>query len=281
MMETLKKILLWIVAVLSGSLATTVLYYIILSLIFPTDVEKRLSEENRLLRRELPGVERSVTLLRDDMEYLEMRDGNIYRSVFKADAPDVDALMDAGKAGDILSEGAAIDSTWRRIYDLVHSGVALKVPVVAPVKGLNYTNVGASTGDRMNPFYKVKAYHDGVDIIAPQDSPVYATASGYVTKVQSTDGGRGNMVEITHDRGYVTRYAHLSQSLVTKGAYVRRGTRIGLVGDSGRAFTTHLHYELHKGGKTLDPVYWFGGSSTHDDYFKMLIMSASSGQSMD
>lgn len=275
----LKKILLYALAAFVVSLAMSVVYYILFSLVFSTGEERSLLRENRLMRRELPQMEKTVNLLRDEMEYLETRDENVYKMVFKSDAPGVDELMEDGRTSDLLEAGGRVDENWKTIFSIL--GSRSEVPLVSPIKNLEHTKIGASVGQKMNPFYKVQTFHDGVDIIAPGNTPVYAAASGYVTAVQSTDGGKGNMVEITHAGGYVTRYAHLSKSFVSKGMRVSCGTRIGLVGDSGRSFTTHLHYEVLKDGEIMNPLYWFAGSTNENEYLRMLVMGAYTGQSQD
>lgn len=276
----LKKILLYAVAAFVVSLAMAVVYYVLFALVLSTGQERRLLRENRLMRRELPEVERTVRLLRDEMEYLEIRDENVYKMVFKSDSPKVDELEEHGRTADLLEAGDRVDENWKAIFSILGSR-AERPPLVSPIKNLEYTKIGASVGQKMNPFYKVQTFHDGVDIIAPGDTPVYAAAPGYVTAVQSTDGGKGNMVEITHSGGYVTRYAHLSKSLVSKGMRVSADTKVGLVGDSGRSFTTHLHYEILKDGEVMNPLYWFGGSTNENEYLRMLVMGAYTGQSQD
>lgn len=136
-------------------------------------------------------------------------------------------------------------------------------------------------GEKINPFYKVKIMHNGLDLIAPAGDPVYATADGYVSDVTMSRKGLGNVVTINHGNGYVTRYAHLADIEVRKGRKVKTGTRIGYVGVSGNSFAPHLHYEVIRDTVVVDPVSHFFASVTPDEYVNMLIMSASTGQSMD
>lgn len=261
------------------SLALTVLYYAVFSLFFSTDIEKELIRENRVYSSELPRVEMAADMVGDVLGLLQMRDENIYRQVFKAELPDVENML-AGKPADALASAASIERSWRDIFDTLSVRNSIP-PMRLPVDGLEYMNVGASIGERMNPFYKVKVHHDGLDMVAVDGTPVRATAAGYVSSVQTSKGGKGNMVEITHPNGYVTRYAHLLRATVQKGQRVRLGEIVGYVGDSGRAFTTHLHYEVFHRGEVLDPVHFFFGSLTPVEYSNFLVMSMSSGQSMD
>lgn len=293
------KIALWTVGVLISSIVLSVLYYVLFALLFSSDVEKALIKENRLYRKYLPEVEETSSLLSTELEFLRRRDENIYKSVFKADAPavlemiesdvvvdDIGGRADAVRRAAIQSDRAMrsadrVEACWREVFDSLESKGYRLPPMAIPVPEVNYQSVGASVGDKLSPFYKLSVRHDGLDIIAPAQTPVYATAPGRVTEVQKANGGKGNMVVISHPGGYVTRYAHLSSIKVSKGSSVNVGDVVGEVGDSGRSFTTHLHYEVEKDGVKLDPNHYFFGSLTPEEYLKILIKSAASGQSMD
>lgn len=280
-MKKFLNILKWVGICFGASLVLSVLYYVICALIFDTDVEKELRDENRLFRRELPQVAVAATLVEQELDVLRLRDENIYHEVFKTDLPHLDDMLESRPADDVLETAGRIEKCWRQALDSLMRSLTAVPPMMFPITGLDHTDVGASTGERMNPFYKVKVHHDGIDLVAPEGTTVYATAPGVVAEVQKTEGGKGNMVEITHRGGYVTRYAHLSEILVKSGTSVSRGRAIGKVGNSGRSFTTHLHYEILYNGEVMDPTHFFFGSLTPEEYLNFLIMSTSSGQSMD
>ena len=94
--------------------------------------------------------------------------------------------------------------------------------------------------------------HKGLDIAAPQGTPVKATASG-ITSFSGEQRGYGKIVVVDHCNGYETAYAHLDAILISCGTKVRRGSKIGLVGASGNATGPHLHYEVRCGKKCVDP----------------------------
>ena len=123
--------------------------------------------------------------------------------------------------------------------------------------------------------------HNGIDLIASTGEPVHAAADGIVREVVRSRKGLGNVVTIEHDGGYITRYAHLADVEVYRGRTVRMGSRLGYVGVSGNSFAPHLHYEVHKDTVVLDPVNYFFASLRADEYVNMLVMAASTGQSMD
>ena len=136
-------------------------------------------------------------------------------------------------------------------------------------------------GQKLNPLYKVMSQHNGVDLIVGQGTPVLAAGDGVVTDVSKSGKGLGNVVEITHDGGYVTRYAHLQDIVVRKGERVKTGKKIACVGISGNSFAPHLHYEIYRDGELMDPVNFFFASFTPEEYTKAAYMSATTGQSMD
>lgn len=112
--------------------------------------------------------------------------------------------------------------------------------------------VSSGYGQRTDPFTGKPAVHHGVDIAGREGSPVLASAAGVVTW-SGTRAGYGKIVEISHGDGYVTRYAHNKQNLVQPGDVVRKGESVALVGSSGRSTGAHVHYEVYKHGRPVDP----------------------------
>ena len=154
-------------------------------------------------------------------------------------------------------------------------------PMTNPLENFSFAQTGASVGEKINPFYKVPIRHDGLDLVAHSGEPVHATADGVVVNVRKSRKGLGNVVTVDHGNGYVTRYAHLADIEVKKGRVVKKGTRLGYVGVSGNSFAPHLHYEVLRDTVVLDPVNHFFASVSPEDYLNMLVMSVSTGQSMD
>jgi murein DD-endopeptidase MepM/ murein hydrolase activator NlpD len=107
-------------------------------------------------------------------------------------------------------------------------------------------------GNRTDPFTGGKAFHSGLDFAAPKGTVVYSAGEGVVTFVGERSG-YGNVVEVTHAGGLVTRYAHLSGFLSEKGQAVNTGTPIAKVGSTGRSTGPHLHFEVRKADGALNP----------------------------
>jgi hypothetical protein len=121
-------------------------------------------------------------------------------------------------------------------------------PSVWPVKGW----VTSGFGPRVSPFTGLPAIHDGLDIGAPPNAPVHATAGGVVTVV-GFDSKMGNMVAIEHGFGLETQYGHLAKQMVKQGQKVKRGDLIGLVGSSGLSTGPHLHYMIKVNERPVNP----------------------------
>lgn len=297
--RSLRSTLLRVLKYFLASVSLAVLYYIIFALVFSTDKERRLRSENRMYEKLYPEMEQERRLLEDVVAGLEAKDNMIYNDLFQTDVLTFgsqtseylsesdsieveDIVRHSEQVYEALDEKAGeIDNEFMRIFRVLASGNVQLPPLALPIRDFSYTSVGASVGDKINPFYKVKVSHDGLDMIAPSGTPVLASADGTVTSVQRSSKGLGNTVTVAHDGGYVTKYAHLSNIKVIRGRKIKKGTVIGSVGMSGKSFAPHLHYEIWKDTVALDPVSYFFSSVTPDEYSAMLLLSASAGQSMD
>lgn len=292
----IRKILMFFVA----SVSMAVLYYVIFALVFSTDEEKRLRQENRMYAKEFPELEEKERLLSDVVTGLKVRDDNIYEEIFHTSAPDVQplksidilsgydsipgediVLSSAKKLAQVEKSASKVEENFRRISEIISKKEYVLPPMTNPLGDYSFAQTGASVGSKINPFYKVQMAHNGLDMIAPSGEPVYAAADGVVKDVVHSRKGLGNVVEIDHGNGYVTRYAHLADIEVRKGRKLKRGARIGYVGVSGNSFAPHLHYEVLKDTLVMDPVNHMFASVTPEEYVNMLVMSVMTGQSMD
>ena len=277
-----------------------VLVYLAFTLVFRTDTERRLRREIRMYERLYPGLEEREQLLGDAIANLQHEDNEIYGLVFHASgAPMLDPMDDQGnisaadtipewrlvtytqnKADSLLQRSKSVDAAFERIFRALSDTSLVLPPMTLPIADITYPQVGASTGRKINPFYKAYVYHEGLDLIVARGTPVLAAADGTVTDA-SYSRSRGNMVRIEHAGGYETVYAHLESMNVYIGQRVRAGDRIGAVGMSGQAFAPHLHYEVRKDGLVRDPVGFFFASVSSEEYVNMLYMSVNTLQSMD
>ena len=125
------------------------------------------------------------------------------------------------------------------------------LPIQSPILG-EY-RISSGFGLRRDPFTRALSRHEGVDYVAPVGTPIVATAPGTVLQARYW-GAYGLMVDIEHEWGFVTRYAHLSRILVKQGDTIQTGQTIGLLGNTGRSTGPHLHYEVRFRDKPLNPT---------------------------
>ena len=144
--------------------------------------------------------------------------------------------------------------SYNTIFNKIKSNETMykHIPSIAPVKGY----IGSKYGYRTDPIDGKRRMHSGLDFPVNLNTDVVATGDGVVTKAQY-DSGWGRYIKIDHGYGYETVYAHLWKINVKKGQKVKRGDKIGKSGNSGRAAGFHLHYEVHKNNKTVDPLNYF------------------------
>jgi len=138
----------------------------------------------------------------------------------------------------ILESLFAVDSAKKKL-----------IPTMLPVEGGWYSS---NYGWRIDPFTGQRAFHEGIDVMAEVGTPIYAAAGGVVI-FAGKHPQYGNMVEIDHGNGLVTRYAHASKLLVKVGDLVVRGVQIAKVGKTGRATGAHLHFEVRQNGRSVNP----------------------------
>ena len=294
--KIIRKILMFFVVTIS----LAIVYYVFFALVFSTEEERRLKIENRLYEQEYPQMAQKEMLLADVVEGLRMKDDRIYEEIFNTSAPDMerfssldflmalDSIPDtdivtasAGRLDALESSASQVEENFLKVMEILEDKDFVMPPMTNPMKEFTFAQTGASVGNKINPFYKVPMKHNGLDIIAPAGEPVFATADGVVKDVIKSRKGLGNVVVIDHGNGYVTRYAHLADVEAKKGRKVRKGARLGYVGVSGNSFAPHLHYEVLRDTLVLDPVNHFFASVTPEEYMNMLIMSVTTGQSMD
>lgn len=290
------KALRYLAAVVTSAIG----FYVLFALFFSTGEERKLRQENDLYAEWYGALREKERLVDDVVAGLEMKDDALYEQIFETEAPKVDAvtaadlisvsdslsesfylLYSASKSESLRMMASNVEENFREIYRLMAARKDSIPPLSLPLEGMSSAQTGASVGLKHNPLYKVDMQHTGIDLVAPQGSPVYAAADGVVRDIVTSSKRLGNIVEIDHKNGYVTRYALLGDVSVSRGRTVRKGQKIGTVGISSTTFAPHLHYEVLREGKTMDPVNFLFASVSPEDYAKMLYMSVSTRQSMD
>jgi murein DD-endopeptidase MepM/ murein hydrolase activator NlpD len=157
------------------------------------------------------------------------------------------------------------------------------MPTLPPVQPWNNDKLISGFGMRVNPFHKGLYEHPGVDITMPRGTSVIASSSGTVRQVKRSNlqAGYGNYIEIDHGHGFVTRYAHLEEIKVKLYERVAKGSVVGTVGSSGGSIAPHLHYEILRDGRNVDPVTYMIEGLTSEDHHVMKVLSRKKNQSLD
>lgn len=271
------------------------------------------SPKEKAQKREIAQLQLQYQILNDQLgkftmvlKDLQERDDNIYRVIFEAE-PIPSPIREAGIGGIdryerlkgytnseiIIETHKKMDKIMGQLYvqskslDEVFAmaknkeNMLASIPAIQPVSNKDLTRIGSYFGTRMDPFYKVKKFHEGVDFTAPVGTEIYASGNGVVIKTGRNFGGYGNQVIIDHGYTYTTLYAHLSKILVRPGEKVKRGQIIGLVGNTGKSTAPHLHYEVRKNQRPINPIYFFYNDITPEQFELMLELSARPSQSMD
>lgn len=146
------------------------------------------------------------------------------------------------------------------------------------------TRMASGYGYRTDPFNKTRKFHYGMDFTAPRGTPVFATGDGVVDRADANSAGYGNHIRIDHGFGYVSLYAHLRENKpynVRVGQRVKRGDIIGYVGSTGRSQAPHLHYEVFKDKERINPINFYYGNLTPEEFNLLLKASQQENISLD
>ena len=173
--------------------------------------------------------------------------GGPEKSIGSSNSPEVTASLDS-LAQEVERQQERLSALENLLLDRKLS--AAVTPSGWPVDG---GWISSGFGVRADPFNGHQAMHEGVDIASRMGSPVLAVADGVVTH-SGESAGYGLLVEVTHESGLITRYAHTSATLVKVGDRVKKGQEIALVGTSGRSTGPHLHFEVVRNGNPVNPM---------------------------
>ncbi|MBU2913800.1 M23 family metallopeptidase [Reichenbachiella agariperforans] len=292
---------------LSLSVMLSVGMFIVYNKYFKSPVVAQLEKENEELVYYYERLQDEMADASQMLTSLQERDDNVYRVIFEAE-PIPSSIRNAGVGGtdrykevsekglereDLLLEAyTKIDKLKKQMYIQTKSYDELiemasnkeaffaSLPAIQPVSNKELKRFSSGFGYRTDPILKTRKMHWGVDFSAPKGTPIYTTGDGVVSRVHSSFGGYGKQIEIDHGYGYVTKYAHMSKFNVEKGQKVKRGECIGYVGDSGKSTAPHLHYEVSKDGKKINPVHFFYKDLNAAEYEEILRLAAIENQAL-
>jgi len=271
------------------------------------------SPKEKIIRDNLAEMEDRYRLMQDQLRHmdeqitqLEDRDNNVYRSIFET-APLPDSIRNGKSEKEIENHDFAYHETdeliatltmqtstlkhrievQQRSYDTLQKLVMNKekmlasIPAIQPISNKNLEHIASGFGYRIDPIYKTPKMHTGLDFAASIGTPIYATANGIVSNCSYDDGGYGNNIIVNHGYGYATLYGHMVRIKARVGEVVKRGQILGYVGSTGKSTGPHLHYEVIRNGKKIDPVHYFFHDLNAADYERMIHIAAASNQSFD
>jgi murein DD-endopeptidase MepM/ murein hydrolase activator NlpD len=298
--------LLRVLGFISAAIVTAIIIVSIAYKYFPSTNEKRLMQDNQALQEQYLVLDEKTKKMQQQLKELETRDNEVYRVIFEANPiPDsvrakeleerkeMELVMAMNNfqleqsivqtMNNLSNRMARQNQSYQEIAGFIKNKEQLlaATPAIQPLSNADLKRIASGFGYRIDPVYKTVKFHAGLDFSAPQGTPIYATANGVVKTAANLANGYGNHVIINHGYGYETLYGHMFRIKVKGGQRVKRGEIIGWVGNTGKSTAPHCHYEVHKNGTRLDPVYFFYNDLTPEQFNALLKIAASSNQSFD
>lgn len=269
--------------------------------------------KEKVLKREMNNLQLQFELINKKMEQAEIvlgeiedRDNNLYRIYFEANPIPIEQrkagfgginrykdlegfdnsklIIATSKRLDILTKQIVVQSkSLDEIALLAEDKEKLlsSIPSIQPIRNEDISRIASGFGYRTDPFTKTRKKHWGMDFTAPRGTPVYASGDGKVIKADNTVSGYGKHIKIDHGYGYESLYAHLYKYNVRRGEKVIRGDLIGFVGSTGRSQAPHLHYEIFKDGSRINPINFYYGNLSPEEFAELLIQAQIENQSLD
>lgn len=274
--------------------------------IINTPKELSLEREVKNFRLQYELLDKKMQQIEKVLANIEDRDNSIYRVYFEANPipqeqrragfgglnryqnlegyQNSDLIINTTEHMDIIQKQLVVQS---KSLDEIAKLAADKeellaaIPAIQPVANEELKRMASGYGWRSDPFTKVRKRHWGMDFSAPKGTPIYATGNGKVIRADNRASGFGKHVRIDHGFGYTTIYAHMTEYNVRRGQKVKRGDIIGFVGSTGRSQAPHLHYEVWKDRVRINPINFYYGNLSPEE-FQILLRSASQeNQSLD
>ena len=298
--------LLRVFGFISASVVAGGLFLIIAYTSIDSPKEKQLKREIRNYQLQIDLMNKKVGQLAVVLDELQEKDANIYRAIFEAD-PIPGSVRQGGFGGvekykhlegylgsdDIIAVQKKIDLMSSQVYVQSKSFDELaklaskktefiaSIPAIQPISNKKLRSMASGFGYRLHPVYKTHKMHTGIDFTAPTGTPIYATGNGTVGDVELGHRGYGNHVIISHGFGYQTLYAHMKKVVAKPGKKVKRGELIGYIGSTGTSTAPHLHYEVIKNGKKINPINYFFNDLSPQEYEQVREIASRPTQSFD
>ena len=295
------------VVLLALSAVMAVFYFWIYGSVLDLELPKTalLKKQNAEWCSKMEVMNRQLDAYDDVLTSLQMRDDDIYRSIFGMHEIPAE-VREAGFGGvnryahlEGLDQGGLLRSTTIRMDVLTKKSyvqsksfdevaqlskragdMASCIPAIPPINPGSKYRLSSSFGYRKDPISGRSSRHQGVDFALDSGNPVYVTGDGVVESVKFEFFGYGNQIVIDHGFGYKTRYAHMRNIGVVEGMKVKRGECIGESGNSGKSTGPHLHYEVLYKGSPVNPSNYYDLTITAEEYATMVQNTADMSEKM-
>jgi murein DD-endopeptidase MepM/ murein hydrolase activator NlpD len=298
--------------ILDGTMSLSLILLAAVSLVvvymsfYDTPKEISLRDENEKLHFYFTILDKQMDETTNMLALLQDRDDGIYRTIYEQD-PIPESIRNAGiggaeryrklvdanleKSNLIINSVKSLDKLKRKMYIQTKSYDELltlaknqhlmldSIPAIAPIS-TNDSYLSSGFGLRFHPIYKVRKLHTGLDFAARIGTPIHAAGGGTVAKVSSSYYGYGKQVEIDHGFGFRTKYAHMSEFKVKVGQKIKRGELIGFSGNTGTSSGPHLHYEVVKNKKKVNPIHYIYQDISEEEYEMLVKLASIENQSM-
>ncbi|HQO47531.1 MAG TPA: M23 family metallopeptidase [Paludibacteraceae bacterium] len=296
-----KKVAVYLFTSLCGGFIA----FLIFILFLESPQEKQLKKENIHMQAQYDLLQEQMNELQSLLTDLQQRDDNLYRVIFQADPilsevrhrqmgndQRYQALQNMSNSKIMVSVTKQMDDLKRQTYiqfksydELImlakqNEQKLLCIPAIQPIYNKDLTRVASGYGMRIDPIYRTRKMHQGMDFTAPIGTEIFATGNGIV-KEAGWRQGYGKCVKINHGFGYETLYAHMHKITARVGQSVKRGDVIGEVGNTGKSTGPHLHYEVHFKGTPVNPQNYYFLDLSPEEYDIMLQLSQNAGQVFD
>ncbi len=288
----------------SGASMGGVFFFVFVTFIDSPE-ERQLEQEKSKLQTQYKLLTRQMDEMQEVLEDLQERDDNLYRVIFQADPiplalrksipPNTayyEQLLEMTNAQIAVSTTQKSSELKKQIYlqsksydhlmQLAKNNEARlrHLPAIQPVLNKDLKRTASGFGWRIDPVYRTRRFHEGMDFTAPTGTEIFATGDGTIAYT-GWKQGYGNCVDVDHGFGYLTRYGHCSKLIAKRGQKVQRGDVIALVGSTGKSTGPHLHYEVHFRGKVMNPQNFYYLDLSPSEYDKMIQLSNNTGQMFD
>jgi len=259
--------------------------------LYPTPRQIIYEQENNTLRAEYAALNSELQEVEAELMDLRNRDDRFYRAILSLE-PYPSSIRIAGTGGAVrnqhlrnLREPGMVLTVSQRIENIsnkvkiqstsldhvyeealnTQKFLACK-PSINPLSPADPYWLTSTYGYRNDPFSGKRTAHHGIDLAGPHGLPIHCTGEGTVIFAQMNRHGYGKEVVVDHGYGYTSRYAHLGDIYVKKGQKIKRGEVLGTLGNTGKSTGPHLHYEIRKNDRAVNPFYFFYENLSSAEY---------------